>query len=224
MNELNQGLYEKFARLQWLCHKKKLREHASGGPMADPTRGQGRILAMLKMQDGVSTKDISYLLGITISSLNEMLAKLEKSGYITREQSETDKRVMLVRLTEKGKEEERQETDTSDIFRCLSEDEQKTFEGFLDRIIAALEAEVGTDSDDEFERFAAMRERMGSEIFTRFASMMRGDHPLHDIMHRHHHDRFGHEHRGGNPHHGPHFDDGSRHRPDTDSENNKGDN
>ena len=225
MNELNQGLYEKFSRFQWLWHKKKLREHASGGPMADPTRGQGRILAMLKMQDGVSTKDISYLLGITISSLNELLAKLEKNGYITREQSETDKRIMLVRLTEKGKDEERRKTDSSDIFNCLSKEEQEIFEGYLDRIIAALEAEVGADSDDKSGRFAAMRERMGSEMFARFTAMMRGDHSFHDVLHHRHHDRFGHGRRGGfgGSRRGPHFDD-DRH-PDTgrESESKEGD-
>lgn len=86
--------------------KNHLRAYAERGPMADPTRGQGRIIAILKMQDSISTKDLSYLLDIRISSLNELLSKMEKADYIKREPSESDKRVMLVKLTEKGKDEQ----------------------------------------------------------------------------------------------------------------------
>ncbi len=149
MNEMNNELFEKLSRLQWLRHKLHMRDHLEGGPMADTTRGQGRILAILKMQDGISTKDLSYLLGIRISSLNELLAKMEKSGYITREPSEADKRVMLVKLTQKGKNEQQQEWNPDDIFACLSEEEQKAFADYLDRIIAAIEIKIGVEVDDE---------------------------------------------------------------------------
>ncbi|MDR1069198.1 MAG: MarR family transcriptional regulator, partial [Gracilibacteraceae bacterium] len=137
---MNDELYEKLASLRWLLHKRRLRGWAHRGPLADHTQGQGRILAFLKLRDNISTKELSYLLGIAVSSLNELLAKLEKSGHVTREPSEEDKRVMLVRLTEKGRSEEQPEiSDRSDIFACLSEAEQGTLEDYLDRIIAALE-------------------------------------------------------------------------------------
>lgn len=175
MSAINTVLYEKLTRLQWLMHKHQLHTHAESGPMADPTRGQGRILAMLKMQDGISTKDLSYLLGIRISSLNELLAKMEKGGYIRREPSETDKRVMLVKLTEKGKTEQQERFNPNDIFSCLSEEEQQAFADYLDRVITALEAEVGEEAcEDERERWMRRaRERMGDEMFERFASMKR---------------------------------------------------
>lgn len=99
---MNTELYDKLTRLQWLLHKQQIKTHTMGGPMADTSRGQGRILAVLKMKDGISTKDLSYLLGIRTSSLNELLAKLEKSGYITREPSKKDKRVMLIYLTDRS--------------------------------------------------------------------------------------------------------------------------
>ncbi|MFP3153904.1 MarR family transcriptional regulator [Lachnospiraceae bacterium ZAX-1] len=177
MNEMNNELYEKLSHLQWLRHKQTMHNHAEGGPMADPTRGQGRILAILKMQDGISTKDLSYLLGIRVSSLNELLAKMEKSGYITREPSEADKRVMLVKLTEKGKsEDQQQDWNPGDIFACLSNEEKKTFADYIDRIIAAIETKMGVEVDDD-ERdwwMRAGRERMGDEMFERLASMRRG--------------------------------------------------
>lgn len=93
-----------FSHLQWLLHN-----YVQHGPMADPTRGQGRMLTMLQLQDGISTKDLSYLLGIRIASLNELLSKLEKTGYVTREPSEIDKRVMIICLTDKGRNEKREQ-------------------------------------------------------------------------------------------------------------------
>lgn len=158
-------LYEKMTQLQWLLHKHQMRGWAHGGPMADPTRGQGRILAFLRLRDGISTKDLSYLLGMGISSLNEMLAKLEKAGYITREPSEQDKRIMLVNLTEKGKAEEQSDApDMGDVFACLTEEEQKILGDYLDRIIAAMEKFFSENGDVTFDRKREAFERFGYDF------------------------------------------------------------
>ncbi|MDO3412385.1 MarR family transcriptional regulator [Saccharibacillus sp. CPCC 101409] len=176
MDELNMELYEKLAHFQWHLQKHHLRRYAETGPMADATRGQGRILALLKMQDGVSTKDLSYLLGIRVSSLNELLAKMEKGGYITREPSEADKRVMLVKLTDKGQSEQQEERDPGIIFSALSDEEKRTFSEYLDRIIATIQSQLGDDNgeDDRAAWMREVRERMGEEMFERMASMQRG--------------------------------------------------
>ena len=208
---MSSELFEKLSRIHWLLHKQHIRGHATAGPMADTTRGQGRILAVLKLKDGISTKDLSYLLGVRVSSLNGLLAKLEKCGHVTREPSPQDKRVMLVKLTEKGRGLEEPDTAVhGDIFACLSEDEQRALGEYLDRIIAALAEKLGYDEGEEMERMAAARER--------FAEMM-GDHwgghdfrrlfgglgrLLHGHMeHRHGHmfDGFGRPDRGGHHEH-----------------------
>lgn len=215
MNTINNELYEKLTRLQWLLHKTNLRNQIKRGPMSDPTRGQGRIIAILKLQDGISTKDLSYLLGIRVSSLNELLAKMEKNGYILREPSEADRRVILVKLTEKGRNEPQQELDPYDIFACLSEEEQMTFGEYLDRMIAALETKAG-DQPEENEReewFNNMRERMGDEAVERFAQLKRGffgggprhEGPGHEGP-RHEGPRHGGPGHGGPGHEGPGFE------------------
>jgi len=155
-------LYEKLAHLQWLLHKQRMHGWAVHGPLVDPTRGQGRILAVLKLRDGISTKDLSYLLGVRVSSLNELLAKLEKNGYVTREPSAEDKRVMLVKLTEKGQNERQPEAFAyDDIFSCLTEEEQQILGAYLDRLIDALHAEIGEDGEEMLEKMSALRERFG---------------------------------------------------------------
>lgn len=42
------------------------------------SHGQGRILAILKQKDGISTKELSEILNIKVTSLNETLNKLIK--------------------------------------------------------------------------------------------------------------------------------------------------
>jgi len=140
--------------------------------MADPTRGQGRVLAILKLQPEISTKDLSYLLGIRQQSLNELLNKLEKGGYVTRVPSEEDRRVMLVRLAEKGRDEQQEGADLSGIFSCLSAEEQAEFGKYLDCVIDALGDQLGSDEDEgTYDWKEAARRRMGDEQFDRLMSM-----------------------------------------------------
>lgn len=194
-NEMNLELFEKLSRLQWLLQRLQHRKRTEHGPMADTTRGQGRILALLKLQDGIPTKDLSYLLGIRVSSLNELLAKMERNGYILREPSEPDRRVMLVKLTEKGRTEQQKDWNPEDIFSCLPEQEKISFAKNLDSVIASIEAEVGEEAGgDERSRWRdGGREQMGGEQFESFAAMRRNGfcrtesfdprHGFHDFPH-----------------------------------------
>ena len=174
MTEFAQELNDKLTRLCWLLHVQQTRSYAESSPVSDPSRGQGRILALLKMKDGISTKDLSFLLGIRTSSLNETLSKLEKGGYILREPSEADRRVMLVMLTDKGRAAEQTGDEVPDMFSVLDETEQANFSEYLDRIIEALENELGFDEVTNFERMQRAREHMGNELFSRFAEGMGG--------------------------------------------------
>lgn len=165
------NLIEKISHLYWLLHRQQRRaSHHGEGPMADTSSGQGRILAFLKIKDGISTKDLSYLLGIRVSSLNELLAKLEKGGYLYREPSEQDKRVMLIKLTEKGKSEEKPPSDTPKVFDSLSEEEQASLNDYLDRIIQTMEENLAMNYStfDNHETIQHIRKHMGNKGFHRF--------------------------------------------------------
>lgn len=159
-------LYEKLATLQHLLMRRRFGAGRNAGPLADTTRGQGRILALLKVKDGVSTKDMSNVLGIRTSSLNEALSKLEAKGYVVREQSEEDKRVMVVKLTEKGRSVEQPsfEGRAAGVFDCLSDEEKATFGAYLDRIIAQVELQMEDQAEGGFEDMLRQHE----ETFKRF--------------------------------------------------------
>jgi DNA-binding MarR family transcriptional regulator len=161
-------LEELVARLQALLQRRRFRSGRGGRPGSDPSRGQGRLLAMLKVQDGISTKDLAYILGIRPASLNELLVKLEKSGLVVREQSETDRRVWLVKLTEQGRAEVLDAEEES-AFATLSAEEQQSLRSCLSKVIGALEDELGVGPDNPDEWMEHLRERMGDQRFERWA-------------------------------------------------------
>ncbi len=173
MDDIYTAIYEKLSTLQWLMKRRQMFSQAQSGPFADPARGQGRILAMLKIQPEIKTRELAYLLGIRQQSLNELLNKLEKSGYVERGPSAEDKRVMVVHLTEKGKKIQQPETDYQEILNCLSLEELQQFGEYLDRIIAAFGIQ-GVDEREEdsiTDWMDRARERMGEEQFEQLMSM-----------------------------------------------------
>jgi len=143
MSEKRAELNKQLTRLVWLFHRYYHQNHMQYGPMGDPQRGQGKILAILKTRPEISQKDLSYLLDMRPQSLGEFLAKLEKNGYITRTPSETDHRVMNIKLTKKGREIAEQEFSYDKIFDCLSEEEQVNLSDYFNRIIETFIVELG---------------------------------------------------------------------------------
>lgn len=172
-NDIYFDTYEKLSTLQWLMKRHQMFCQAESGPFADTTRGQGRILAMLKIQPEIATKELAYLLGIRQQSLNELLNKLEKNGYVERKPSENDKRVMIVHLTEKGKQVQQPETDYHNIFDCLLPNELEQLSQYLDRIIAAFQAQDknAPDESNMADWMNRARERMGNASFDQLMSM-----------------------------------------------------
>lgn len=139
----------KFTRICWLLHRRHHHNHRHHGPMGDPHRGQGRVLALLKLRPGISQKDLSFLLEIRPQSLGELLAKLERGGYIKRVPSDADHRILHIRLTKEGaKAAKRQDTPT-EAPGNLNPDEQALLAGYLDRVIASMEREIGEEEGKE---------------------------------------------------------------------------
>ena len=173
MDDIYTAIYEKLSTLQWLMKRRQIFSQAGSGTFADSTRGQGRILAMLKIQPEIATKDLAYLLGIRQQSLNELLNKLEKNSYVERRPSEKDRRVMVVHLTEKGKETQEPETNYQEFLGCLSPEELLQFGEYLDRIIAAFRMGAGRSEEEDAgaDWMDKARERMGDEQFEQLMSM-----------------------------------------------------
>jgi DNA-binding MarR family transcriptional regulator len=119
------------------------------GPFANPMRGQGRVLSILKLQPEISQKELGYLLDMRNQSLGELLAKLERSGYITRTASEEDRRTANIKLTPEGlkasSESNPQESGIDQLLDCLSEEEKVNLNDYLQRIISKLSQTMGEE-------------------------------------------------------------------------------
>lgn len=125
-----------------------------GGPRHpfDPTRGKGRLIALLKIKDGLSTKELASVLGVRVSSLNELLAKLEAADLVKRVPSEEDKRVMLVYLTESGKKVEVGGPVGFDLFEGLTQEQLEQLDTILDAMIANAKNALGEERWEEFQK------------------------------------------------------------------------
>ncbi|MDR0569601.1 MAG: MarR family transcriptional regulator [Clostridiales Family XIII bacterium] len=158
MSEIKTTVAEQLQQLQMLMHRTALHGFA-GGRGRNPHRGQGRILALLKIKPEISQRELTYLLNMSKQSLAELLAKLEKSGYVTRKPSEDDKRAVTVALTEEGAAAangfDDEAPEAAAMLDCLDEDELAAFSGYLARVIKKYEERF---PDEDFEERRRMME------------------------------------------------------------------
>lgn len=79
----------------------------SGSARLYPFAGQYRCMLLLDESGCIAQSRLADLMQVRPASLSELLYKLEKKGYVHRAPSETDRRSLLVSLTERGAEEVR---------------------------------------------------------------------------------------------------------------------
>jgi len=66
------------------------------------TRIQWIALYYLKRKELISQRDLSNLMGVKDSSAGRLIDRLERDGYIKRERTKKDRRVILISLTKEG--------------------------------------------------------------------------------------------------------------------------
>lgn len=159
---MNEILFHKLYFINELFeHKSKMNQ----SEMNNLSRGQGRVLAILKKRDNISTKDLATILGISVSGINSLLTKLEKNGYIVKEVSSEDKRVLLVKLTEKGHNLVIEPSVDYNIFDCFDNDQKQEFDNYLNTIIHDLLENIKKDNPEKFEKMTRKRNELIKELF-----------------------------------------------------------
>lgn len=66
-------------------------------------RGQGRIIDLIAHHEGCAQRELAVLAGVKPGSLTEVLERLERNGYVSRQRDEWDRRVIRVTLTTRGR-------------------------------------------------------------------------------------------------------------------------
>lgn len=78
------------------------RNDVAVGEFADITYNDMHIIDAIGLGKGRMMTEIARRLKITVGSLTTSMNSLVKKGYVTRERSEEDRRVVYIYLTEKG--------------------------------------------------------------------------------------------------------------------------
>ena len=106
-------------------------------------RGQNSILKILDNGNTIPQSELVKQLDMRPQSASEMLKKLEKRGLITRHQSETDKRVIDLTITEQGKEMYKQSEDFTPIaLSVLTDEEKQQFASILDKLAVEIQKKL----------------------------------------------------------------------------------
>ena len=105
---------------------------------------QGRILYILWQKDGLTISQISAQTSLANTTLTSMLDRLEQSGLIVRSPSPTDRRALLIHLTDKAKslqqDYDRISQQMNELYYLgFTDAEILQFEGYLTRILNNLQ-------------------------------------------------------------------------------------
>lgn len=105
---------------------------------------QGRILYVLWQGDGLTISQLSAQTSLANTTLTSMLDRMEQSGLIVRTPSPTDRRALLIRLTDKARalreDYDRISQQMNDLYYLgFTEDEVRQLESYLQRILNNLQ-------------------------------------------------------------------------------------
>ena len=158
----NRLLFHKFIMINEILDKRNKKQNPA---MKSVTKGQGRLIIFLKRKDRLSTKELSEILNISVTSLNETLNKLEQQNFIRKVPSEQDKRVLLVELTEEGRALEFKNHEDIDIFDSLSDEEKENLNEYLNRLTMALHNKFKEENPERYAKIIKNRKEIFEKYF-----------------------------------------------------------
>lgn len=155
--------------------------------------GQQRVLAILRLEDGLSQRYLTEVLDLRPSSVAELLKKLETNGDITRKEDDNDKRTKLVYLTEAGRKKADKNASLKDedysetFFSGLNEDEKQSFSDNLTKIANGWDDDFKQQADkfvDPMDRMQQMQ-KVHETMMEKFGNQWRDMSPE-DMRHQMH--------------------------------------
>lgn len=130
------SLWVRFLRFNLLSNK-KLQDDLE---RLDLTPPQFYVLATIGYTGGIPFSEIGEKMMVTVSNLTGIVDRLEEKGLVTRERDAHDRRIVRVRLTEKGSKLYKNTTplfekSISQFFSPLSKSQQKELASLLRKLI-----------------------------------------------------------------------------------------
>ncbi|MGN0976843.1 MAG: MarR family winged helix-turn-helix transcriptional regulator [Faecousia sp.] len=116
-------------------------------------RGRGNLMTLVARKPGITQKELAEALGIQPASVSEVLYKLERKGFVTREKAEQDRRSIRVTLTEEGQQHLNQpEPDLSAAFQALSSEEKAQLARLLGKLLQDWQQRYPAERGDHHSR------------------------------------------------------------------------
>ncbi|WP_051261092.1 MarR family winged helix-turn-helix transcriptional regulator [Desulfovibrio inopinatus] len=129
----NATLIEQFQNVsRYMARAFHRRDHAH--------HAQGRVLSIIREQGPINQGDLLEMLDVRSSSLSEVLAKLERHGFISRERDETDKRRFIISATPQAAIPGQTEDDVTpaSLFNGLDDEERRQLGAILEKLVTSL--------------------------------------------------------------------------------------
>jgi len=138
--EINEKIFEEMMRT-FIFMRHSMNTHHPRFEDGGLQRGQGKILKILAEKQEMPQRELVDILDIKPSSLSELLSKLEKKGYIKKEQNG---RSFDICITKKGKDFVEKMTDETDddlaeYFIGINEEEKQQLFEILQKLNRELE-------------------------------------------------------------------------------------
>lgn len=92
---------DQFKAIYFACHRRHFRDVPRGKLLSEQ---QLHVLSHLDRVRATRVGELAAHMGLSHSSVSLTLDRLQRDGYVTRDRSEADARVSLVRLTDAGEE------------------------------------------------------------------------------------------------------------------------
>ncbi len=105
---------------------------------------QGHILYVLWQEDGVPIAQLVQKTGLAKNTLTAMLARMEEGGLISRQASRTDRRQVIIRLTDKARGLETRYQQVSQrmnqiFYQGMTQADACALDGLLEQVLGNLE-------------------------------------------------------------------------------------
>lgn len=105
-----------------------------------PERGrmQEKILSILIQQESITQKELQEKFSVKPGSISEIITKLEDRGLLIRERNLSDKRCVVLKITEKGREAAEiflDEERGKNLYASLNKEEKETLKRLLKKLI-----------------------------------------------------------------------------------------
>lgn len=148
-------------------------------PGMDITLNQFFVLSLLARKDSAVVGELARQMGTTPGSITAMIDRLVRTGLVQRENSEKDRREVLVKLTPKGSEiTERINRNTQAgmrrILRHISDDKKESFFSTLRDIINAIAVERSSPRETRILKTIIGRPKEPKKKTTRRLGLFQG--------------------------------------------------